>query len=562
MATPTRILIAEDETYVREPLRMFLEHSGYVVTLADDGEDAWEQLSISQPDLVISDLKMPRMDGYQLLTRIVAEMPKLPVIVMSGAGTFEAVLRALRSGAWNYLEKPIVDYDLLLHSIESVLEKRELIRMAEKYQQLFEQSRRERSEEREEELRVRKIIEEQLLTARQEWEETVNFLPDPIALYSRDHRIIRLNKAMADALGVQADKAVGERLCLVGECRGEHDEICPHALLMKSEEPMTKEVYNEEKAIHYEIKVLPFYELWESGVAGSVLHARDISERVAAQKKESELQARLLHSSKLQSVGQLASGIAHEINTPTQYISSNIDFLEDAFSDITQLIDRLEQDPAMAGSEIAKKFSNILAEVDWEFLQSEVPQAIDQSRQGIEKVGQIVRAMKEFSHSSGREKQIVCLNRLINTTVTVARNEWKYMAEMNLELAPDLPSVPCLADEMGQVILNMIINSAQAIAAKYSTSEKQEKGLITITTCYDNENVYLTIADTGRGIPQKYLERIFEPFFTTMDVGKGSGQGLAIAYDVIHEKHNGSIRCTSTSGEGTVFTISLPRIQS
>lgn len=559
MGNATHILIAEDEEFVREPLGIFLERSGYKVSFAVDGEEALEKLNSLNPDVVISDLNMPKVDGFQLLTEIVAKRPRLPIIVISGAGTLEAVLRALRSGAWDYLEKPVIDYDLLLHSIESVLEKRKLMQMAERYQQLFEQSKRARSEEREEELRIRKIIEEQLLKSKQEWEETVNFLPDPIVLYTRDHRIIRLNQAMAEALGVAAADAVDMRLCLFDNCLGRMGDTCPHNMLMETEEPITSELYSKKSGKHYEVKVLPFYELWDSMVAGSVLHARDISERIEARKKEVELQTRLLHSQKLESVGQLASGIAHEINTPTQYICSNVDFLEDAFGDIFTAISAIENDPEVKESPVGKKISALLADVDWEFLEVEVPAAIRQTREGTDQVSRIVQAMKEFSNPGSKEKQEANLNRIIDTTVTVARNEWKYYAELTQDLDPDLPPLLCLVDEVGQVILTMIVNAAQAIEALYANAEHKEKGHISIVTSHDKEHIFVKISDTGGGIPEEIIGKIFDPFFTTKEVGSGSGQGLAIAYDVIHDKHGGSIDVDSTLGKGTTFTIKFPK---
>ncbi len=561
MSKQTHILIAEDEEFVRVPLGMFLERSGYKVSFAVDGEEALEKLKELSPDVVLSDLNMPKVNGFQLLEETVKTRPRLPVIVISGAGTLEAVLRALRSGAWDYLEKPIIDYDLLLHCIESVLEKRKLMQMAERYQQLFEQTKRARTEEREEELRIRKIIEEQLLKSKQEWEETVNFLPDPIVLYTRDHRIIRLNAAMAEALGVDAADAVDMRLCLFDNCQGRTADSCPHNLLMETEEPITSEFFSQKSVKYYEVKVLPFYELWDSRVSVSVLHARDISERIAAQKKETELQTRILQSQKLESVGQLASGIAHEINTPTQYIGSNVDFLEEAFSDISTAITAMLKDPAIKDSDLGKKIYSLLADADWEFLEDEIPAAMQQTREGIRQVTRIVQAMKDFSNPGSKEMQEANLNRIIDTTVTVARNEWKYDAELKLDLDPDLPPVVCLADEIGQVILTMIVNAAHAIAALHNNSEQKEKGCIGIVTTHDEENVVVKITDTGVGIHPDIIDKIFDPFFTTKEVGTGTGQGLAIAFDVVHDKHGGSITVDSSLGEGTTFTIRLPKFR-
>jgi two-component system NtrC family sensor kinase len=196
--------------------------------------------------------------------------------------------------------------------------------------------------------------------------------------------------------------------------------------------------------------------------------------------------------------------------------------------------------------------------MDWEYLAEEVPLTISQSREGVRRVTSIIRAMKEFSHPGSKEKAPQNLNDIINTTITVARNEWRYVAEMNLELDTELPPVPLLADEMGQVVLNMIVNAAHAITEKLESSPDDTKGAIHISTRKIQNNVELRIRDTGAGMNEKVQVRIFDPFYTTKKVGKGTGQGLAISHDVIVEKHQGTITVESMPGEGTTFIICLP----
>jgi signal transduction histidine kinase len=272
-------------------------------------------------------------------------------------------------------------------------------------------------------------------------------------------------------------------------------------------------------------------------------------------------QTRLLQAQKLESVGQLAAGIAHEINTPAQFIGSNIEFLNESFADVERLIDTLRKamrriaegsDPVEAGREA----DTMLEELDWDYLRNEIPTAIRQSKEGVRRVTTIVQAMKEFSHPGSKEKAFHDLNRIIETTITVASNEWKYCAKVETNLDPDLPQVFCLADEIGQVFLNLLINAAHAIAGKNPGSTGED--LIIISTHGYAEHVEICIEDTGGGIPENILERIFDPFFTTKSIGKGTGQGLAISHDVIEKKHSGSISVTSEVGKGTIFTIVLP----
>jgi signal transduction histidine kinase len=202
-----------------------------------------------------------------------------------------------------------------------------------------------------------------------------------------------------------------------------------------------------------------------------------------------------------------------------------------------------------------------MEKADWTYLHEEIPKAIRQSREGLARVTSIVRAMKEFSHPGGQEAEQTDINRLIETTVTVARNEWKYSAEVVLELCPDLPRIPCIGGAIGQVLLNLLVNAAQTISEKLGRTPEGGKGTITISTAMDGPAALIRIADTGCGIPEKFRAKIFDPFFTTKDVGKGTGQGLAIAYDVITRKHGGSLTFSTVTGEGTTFIIRLPGVK-
>jgi two-component system, NtrC family, sensor kinase len=272
-------------------------------------------------------------------------------------------------------------------------------------------------------------------------------------------------------------------------------------------------------------------------------------------------QTRLLQAQKLESVGQLAAGIAHEINTPIQFISSNTTFLEESFVDVKHLLDALQQmvqdmSQGSAITETGREVEKLLEELDWDYLGKEIPMAIQQSKEGILRVSTIVQAMKEFSHPGSKEKAFYDLNKILETTITVASNEWKYCAEIVTHLDPNFPEVYCLADELSQVFLNILINAAHSIAEK--NIDSTEKGIITISSRHYPEHVEICIEDTGIGIPEHIRAKVFDPFFTTKSVGKGTGQGLAISHDVIENKHNGTLSLSSEIGKGTVFTIQLP----
>jgi two-component system, NtrC family, sensor kinase len=210
--------------------------------------------------------------------------------------------------------------------------------------------------------------------------------------------------------------------------------------------------------------------------------------------------------------------------------------------------------------------ANLAAEVetssrqaDLEYLLAEIPAALDQSSEGIDHVARIVRAMREFSHPGTEERTATDANQAIGSTLVVSRHEWKYVAEVETRLAPDLPLVPCLAGEINQVFLNLIVNAAQAIGEKVKAGgSSAPKGRIVISTRQDGAWVEIAIQDTGPGIPPEVLPRIFDPFFTTKPVGAGTGQGLAIAHAVVVETHGGSISVESDDGRGATFFVRLP----
>ncbi|KAF0174712.1 MAG: sensor histidine kinase [Limisphaerales bacterium] len=275
-----------------------------------------------------------------------------------------------------------------------------------------------------------------------------------------------------------------------------------------------------------------------------------------------ELEAQLRQAQKLESIGQLAAGIAHEINTPTQYIGDNLRFLQDAFRDLGSLLDAHGRLLAAAKNggptpEIIAVAEQAVQTADVDYLQGEIPRAIGESLAGVERVSTIVRAMKEFSHPGAEEKTPVDLNRAIESTITVARNEWKYVAELETDFDAALPPVPCLPGEFNQVVLNLIVNAAHAIAAKIGDGSGG-KGLITVRTRKDGDWADIRIRDSGMGIPEPARDKIFEPFFTTKEVGKGTGQGLAIARSVVVDKHGGTITFETETGQGTTFIVRLP----
>lgn len=290
--------------------------------------------------------------------------------------------------------------------------------------------------------------------------------------------------------------------------------------------------------------------------------ATQVIQSARAEDEQRALQDQLAQAHKLESVGQLAAGIAHEINTPTQFVSDNTRFLQSAFPKLQSLLDHYARllEAGRSGtlsSELLDELEAATKGAKLEYLMEQIPEAITDSLDGLERVSKIVRAMKDFSHPGQNEIQAADLNKAIESTITVARNEWKYVADVKMDLAPHLPPVPCSLGDFNQVILNIVVNAAHAIADVVGDGG-HGKGTITVTTRQDGRFAEVRISDTGTGIPEEHRSRVFDHFFTTKDVGKGTGQGLAIARAVIMEKHGGTINFETEVGKGTTFIIRLP----
>jgi two-component system NtrC family sensor kinase len=292
--------------------------------------------------------------------------------------------------------------------------------------------------------------------------------------------------------------------------------------------------------------------------------SRDVTERVLererareeAERREDERRM----SQKLEAVGQLAAGIAHEINTPIQFVGDSVRFLSDSFGDLSRLVDeyRAGCSSLRDGAEPLAMVDRVAAaenEADLEYLLERVPQAFTRTFDGISRVATIVRAMKTFAHPDTHEQHPADLNEALQNTLIVATSEYKYVADTELELG-DIPQVVCNLGDLNQVFLNLVVNAAHAIEEAVQGTD--ERGVIRVSTARKGEHVEIAISDTGCGIPEDIRTRIFDPFFTTKEVGRGTGQGLALARSTIVDRHGGSIAVESEVGEGTTFRIVLP----
>lgn len=411
----------------------------------------------------------------------------------------------------------------------------------------------------------RKRAEEALRRLHVQNESILNSAGEGIIGLDAEGRLIFVNPAAARMLGWEVEDLIGKLLhdavhhSKPDGCSLPADE-CPmfyHTAPCPSDPASGSYTFWRKDGTSFPVECTTTPIREDKGVAGMVVTFRDITER-------RHLEAQLRQAQKLESIGQLAAGIAHEINTPTQYIGDNTRFLQESFEELRNLLALcLSVREAASAGKVPPELDEIVAAVDQadvEYLFEEIPKAVTQSLEGVKRVARIVRSMKEFSHPNGENFQSVDLNHAIESTLTVSRNEWKYVAEAVTDLDPSLPLITCLPGDINQVVLNLIVNAAHAIGERIGDSG-EEKGRIAMRTRLQADWVEIQVEDNGMGIPKEVQSRIFDPFFTTKPVGRGTGQGLAICHSVVTEKHHGTLTFVTEPGRGTTFIVRLPVCQ-
>lgn len=399
-----------------------------------------------------------------------------------------------------------------------------------------------------------KRAEETLRASEERYRELFENASDIVYTTGMDTRLTSLNRVGQKILGYSAQEAT--QLDLEQLVAPRHRQLLHQSLaqLLAGDADLTLEVEitnKEARQMMLEVKPRLIYRGGKPvGVQGI---ARDITGR-------DEAEVELRHAQKLESVGRLAAGIAHEINTPIQFVGDNTRFLQDSFQGLQTLLAKYQELRAAADSSNVDR--DLLAEVsraedesDCAYLLEEIPKALSQTLEGVTRVATIVRAMKEFAHPEGKEMAAADLNRALLSTLTVARNELKYVADVETEFG-ELPPVVCNIGDLNQVFLNLLVNAAHAIADVVKGTGG--KGKIRVQTVSEGSTVLVTIADTGCGIPETNRNKVFDPFFTTKEVGRGTGQGLAIARSVVVDRHQGALTFDSEVGRGTTFYVRLP----
>ncbi|KAF0191821.1 MAG: hypothetical protein FD165_1544 [Gammaproteobacteria bacterium] len=434
-----RILYVEDDPANKALVHKLLVNAGYQVLEASDGIEGINMAQAEHPDLILMDMNMPGLDGYEATTRIkaIADLASIPVIAITANAIDGDRERSLVAGCDGYISKPI-DVGTFVATVTSYVSgKQEVLEDSAKNGYLKEYNRRlvEKLE-----LKVRELMD----------------------------------------MNAQLEKRV-------------------------------------------EVKI----------------------------KELESAQDQLLQSEKMASIGQLAAGVAHEINNPVGYINSNIGTLKRYVEDLFRMLSAYEGVEPSLPQQQRDPVVALKKEIDLNFLKEDIAQLVNESIEGVTRVRQIVQDLKDFSHVDEAEWQWANLHRGIDSTLNIVNNELKYKADVVKEYG-DLPDVECIASQLNQVFMNMLVNAAHAI---------ESRGTITVRTGKQGDDwVWAKIMDTGNGIPPDKIKRIFEPFFTTKPVGKGTGLGLSLSYSIV-QKHHGRIEVESEAGKGTTFTVWLPVTQ-
>ena len=426
-----RVLVVDDDPILRTQIKHLASHFVSEIRLAADGVEGLEIWRQWQPNVIVTDIFMPRMNGLEMSQAIKASDPDAQIIVITSDEDGDSLRRALDIGVERYIAKP-VDMHLLADAIG-------------------------------------KCVRDQQQT--------------------EDLRLTRQVAALTEALQQQ---------------------------------------------------------LWEKLRAEEALQKEKAEQQILIDRLE-DAHNQLLQSEKMASIGQLAAGVAHEINNPISYVNSNLGALQQYVGQLLQLIARYEQHDAQLPSETRDAIDALKREIDLDYLRNDVGDLLAESLGGLQRVKRIVQDLKDFSHISDSEMQWANLEDGLESTLNVVWNELKYKAEVVRDYG-HLPEVECIPSQLNQVFMNLLVNASQAIA---------EHGVITIRTRQEGGNACLEISDSGSGIPQAIINRIFDPFFTTKPVGTGTGLGLSITHGIIR-KHHGRIEVSSEMGKGSTFRIVLP----
>lgn len=522
----------------------------YDLSFASQGRQGWEILQQASKEgktfgVAFVDMRMPPgWDGVETIEHLWQVDPDLQVVICTAFSdhSWDTIAERLgRTDKLLVLKKPFDEVEAV-QLATSLCEKRRLLDQDRQRMQSLKNAV--------------KTKQSELESAHQNAEVLIASISSILVSLDENGCVARWNPCAQNTFGIESAEAIGKPFTELPIAWDDPNKIASLLLDPSATDHGHNEVTFVDQHGTTRTIDLRFCRLVSEDHSGALLIVgTDVTQ-------QRFIQAQLDQSQRLESVGQLAAGVAHEINTPMQYIGDNVRYVAKTLDRLSALLDCL---PAMVDQAVTdEQLIGMRSEVaDCLSLRkvksslSQMPEALADSIQGVEAVSKIVAAMKEFSHPGTGEKSQISVNDVLTSTVAVARNEWKYDSDIQSELAEDLQPISALTSELNQAFLNIVVNASHAISDRVKRGEL-DRGLITIRTSNLDDGIRVTIKDNGGGIPAHARERVFEPFFTTKEVGKGTGQGLAIAHSVIVQKHQGRIWFDTEEGAGTTFTIELP----
>ena len=550
------ILIINDNlnnhTHIKEVLSEY-----YNIIEVQDGKEALEKLhTFTSPDLILLDLEMSKIDMKEFLKEVQTTLNHrfVPIVVMTAYPNEINEMDAFYLGCYDIIKKP-VDLLVLKSKLQKLLQikncvewfKREIGEKAETLRVALENAQQQKNY-------LKSIIEA---------------IEEGIWLVDLDFTVRLANRKMGEILGISAQELVGKKCFDWFPTKNCHTSLCPINKIKAGEKYVEKEGFYMTKTGKkiWLLKIAAPFKNEREEIIGIIQTFHDITPRKQVEEelkatvaKLKEAQAFIIQQGKLMAIGQLAAGIAHEMNNPLGFVASNFRTLKDYVTDLIELLNAYRQLPKNVNNGLSelegkiRDIKNLEEQIDLDFILDDMKSLFKDTDEGIKRLTEIIKSLRDFSRIDQVEDYTEYdINEGIKSTLVITKNEYKYYAEIKTELG-EVPPIYCHPGKINEVLMNIIVNAAQAIASQ----NRQEKGTIFIKTYTDGEFVYCQIKDDGPGIPKEIQDKIFDPFFTTKPTGKGTGLGLNICYDIVVNKHQGQIWVESELGKGATFTIKLP----
>jgi two-component system, NtrC family, sensor kinase len=538
-------MIVDDDPADRNLLSYCLSHEGYKIEPVTDSREVIDRARELNPDIILLDVYMPEITGIDVCHRLktLEATRHVPIIMLTGMADRDTKLECLEAGANDFISKPINMTELLI-KVRNLVQLKEFENIKIKSQLMADTF-----------ATVEKI--------KREWEESMDCIKDIVILADAKSRVIRCNKTLCLLTNRTYDEIMAQdwrEVLLDGGFSNNPDfeasaEICHDSGRWFI---LAKYKIESEREPNSLGAVITLNDITESKkITNELIESRELL-RVKNDELDSAIrdlkttQSQMLQQEKMASIGQIAAGVAHEINNPMGYIISNFNALQKYTDRISEFL-ALQSDGlnSCAGNsahpEILGEICEARERLRIDQIIPDINNLIEESLEGANRVRMIVKDLKNFSRLDEPEHKFADINAGIESTLNIIWNEIKYKITLVKDLG-EIPQTKCNLGQLNQVFMNMLVNAAQSI---------DKQGEIRIKTWQDDGRIYISISDTGCGIPEDLRERIFEPFVTTKEIGKGTGLGLSIAYDIIR-KHGGNVSVESEVGKGSTFTVDIP----